>query len=188
MLEEIIIAGFGGQGIIFAGKVLSEAALIEGRQVACTASYGPEMRGGTANSGVIISDLPIGSLSVTSPTIVVVMNEPSMEKYNTLVRSGGMLVINESLVRSKSVRTDVQVVYVAATDLAASLGNKDVANVVIIGALLAARPVVLPATMDSALRKVLDKSHPDKLAANMRAIRLGMESAKRTNQTSHPSR
>lgn len=175
MLEEILIAGFGGQGVILAGHLLGEAALAEGREVACAVSYGPEMRGGTANASVIISDEPIGSLVVSHPTVAVVMNEPSMAKYEPLVKTGGLLIVNKSLVPSRSRREDITVVYIPATDLALELGSKAVANLILIGALVARRPVVATAAMGHALEKMMAREHPDFLTVDQQALRLGAE-------------
>jgi len=177
MHEEIIIAGFGGQGVILAGKLLCEAAMLDGKHVVCSVSYGPEMRGGTANSGVIISDKPIGSLVVSRPTTAIVMNEPSMAKFEPKVREGGLLIVNESLVKSKSGRKDIETLYIPATDLAARLGNKDVANVVIIGALLKLKTVVTAKSLTTALAKALSQKHPEALATDEKAINAGIDFA-----------
>lgn len=175
MLEEILIAGFGGQGVILAGHLLGEAALAEGKEVACTVSYGPEMRGGTAYASVIISDEPIGSLVVSRPTVAIVMNGPSMIKFEPVVGRGGLLIVNQSLIPNRSPREDIKAVYVPATDLALKLGNKAVANLILIGALLAVRPIVAAAALGHALETMMAKEHPDLLEINMRALRLGME-------------
>lgn len=176
MLEEILIAGFGGQGVIFAGRLLSEAALAEGRQVARVVSYGPEMRGGTAHCSVILSDEPIGSLVVAHPTAAIVMNEPSMAKFEPKVRQGGLLLVNRSLIPYRSRREDITVLYISATDQAVKVGNRAVANLILIGALVAARPIVAAATLSAALEKILGKEHPDLLAVNREALRLGLNS------------
>ncbi|MDP2728636.1 MAG: 2-oxoacid:acceptor oxidoreductase family protein [Dehalococcoidia bacterium] len=175
MHEEILIAGFGGQGVILAGKLLCQAAIVDGKQVVCSVSYGPEMRGGTANSGVIISDHPIGALMVSRPTIAILMNEPSMVKFEPLVRGGGLLLVNQSLVSSRSQRKDIRTLYVPAADLAVQLGNKDVANVVIIGALLGLKPVVTIAAVRDALKKALSRKHPEALAVDEKALQAGLD-------------
>lgn len=174
MFEEILIAGFGGQGVIFAGRLLSEAAMAEGKQVACSVSYGPEMRGGTANSSVIISDEPIGSLVVSRPTIAIVMNEPSMAKYEPAVRPAGLLIVNETLVSCKSKRDDITAIYISATDLATKAGNKAVANLILIGALIAIKPIVAAAAVSSAMKKILTKEHPGLLSLNDKALEIGL--------------
>ena len=174
MIEEILIAGFGGQGVIFAGRLLSEAAMVEGKQVACSVSYGPEMRGGTANSSVIISDEPIGSLVVSRPTIAIIMNEPSMVKFEPQVRSGGLLIINQTLVSSKSGREDVDAIYIPATELATKAGNKAVANLILLGALVAIKPILSASSLVSALKTILTKEHPGLLALNEKALDIGL--------------
>lgn len=173
MHEEIVIAGFGGQGVILAGKLLCEAAMKEGKQVVCSVSYGPEMRGGTASSGVIISDQPIGALVIFRPTIAVVMNQTSMDKYEPRVREGGILIINESLVKTDSQRTDIKILRIPATDLAAEAGNKNAANAVIIGALLAVKPVVSGPAISAAIEKAFSKSRSEAIQISMKALRLG---------------
>lgn len=177
MIEEILIAGFGGQGVIFVGRLLSEAAMAEGKQVACSVSYGPEMRGGTANSSVIISDGPIGSLVVSHPTIAIIMNEPSMAKYEPAVRPGGLLIVNETLVSYKSKRDDVTAIYISATDLATKAGNKAVANLILIGALVAIKPILSASSLGSALKKILTKEHPGLLPLNEKALEIGLSRA-----------
>ena len=115
--NEIIIAGFGGQGLLFSGKVLAYAGLLEGRELSWLPSYGPEMRGGTANCNVILSDTPVGSPIVQHPTILMVMNTPSLDKYESTVRPGGMIFVDSSLITRKVQRTDVTAVYVPAAEI-----------------------------------------------------------------------
>lgn len=180
MFEEVLIAGFGGQGIIFAGRLLCEAALAEGKQVACAVSYGPEMRGGTANSSVVISDEPIGSTVVTHPTVAIVMNGPSMTKFEPRVRPSGLLIVNRTLVHQESRREGIETTHVPASAMAGRIGNKDVANVVLLGVLLAARPVVSPGALREALDKMLPKGRADLRVMNDKALRMGMEWVKRS--------
>jgi 2-oxoglutarate ferredoxin oxidoreductase subunit gamma len=142
MHEEVIISGFGGQGALFAGQLLTYTGMDEGWHVTWIPSYGPEMRGGTAHCIVIISDDVIGSPIVSQPSVCIVMNPASMEKYEPLVKPGGLLVANSTLVRERSARKDIQVVYVPANDLAAELGNAKMANVVLLGAALGAREIL----------------------------------------------
>lgn len=182
MLEEIVIAGFGGQGVIFAGRLLCEAALAEGKQVACAVSYGPEMRGGTANCSVIISDEPIGSLVVNRPTVAVVMNEPSLAKFEPRVKESGLLIVNRSLVSHESRRQDIQALYIPATELALHIGNKAVANLVLIGALVAVRPVVSAQAVMASLVKILPRFIGAGLVAiNQQAFHMGLEQGKATD-------
>lgn len=173
MFEEILIAGFGGQGVIFAGRLLCEAAMLDGKQVACSVSYGPEMRGGTANCSVIISDEPIGSLVVTHPTVAVVMNEPSMARFEPRVRSGGLLIVNESLVPYKSTRGNIKGLYIPATGMAAQLGNRAVANLILVGSLLAVKPLASEIAVRASLEKMLGKGRLALLPTNEEALRAG---------------
>jgi 2-oxoglutarate ferredoxin oxidoreductase subunit gamma len=175
MHEEVIISGFGGQGALFAGQLLTYTGLDEGRQVTWIPSYGPEMRGGTAHCIVIISDDDIGSPIISRPTMCVVMNPPSMDKYEPLVKSGGLLVANSTLVRSKSERDDIDVVYIPANELAAELGNVKMANVVLLGAMLGKREI-LPL---EGIKRTLEQHIPERrkhiIEPNKRALDRGVE-------------
>lgn len=137
MAHELIIAGFGGQGVMAMGKILAEAALKEGRNVSWLPSYGPEMRGGTANCNVIISDEPVGAPIVTEATAAIVMNRPSLDKFENDVIPGGALLINSSLIDKKATRDDINVYYVPANDIANELGTGKIANMIMLGAYLA---------------------------------------------------
>jgi 2-oxoglutarate ferredoxin oxidoreductase subunit gamma len=153
MHEEIIVSGFGGQGALFAGQLLTYTGMDEGWHVTWIPSYGPEMRGGTAHCIVILSDDDIGSPIIRQPTMCIVMNPASMDKYEPLVQPGGLLVANSTLVRDRSKRDDIETVYVPANELALELGNVRMANVVLLGAMLGMREVVslkgIERTMDS---------------------------------------
>lgn len=142
MQDEIIFAGFGGQGVLFAGQLVAYTALAENKHVTWIPSYGPEMRGGTANCTVVISDDPVGSPVTSHPSIAVVFNNPSLEKYESLVKPGGLLVINESLVTLPTQRTDITIIRIPATSLASELGEVRLTNMLLLGALLAQRPVI----------------------------------------------
>jgi len=133
MQTEIIIAGFGGQGVLFGGQLLTYAAMDEGKEVTWIPSYGPEMRGGTANCTVVISDDEIGSPMVSNPQAAIVMNLPSLDKYEPLIKPGGVLVINESMVDRKPLRKDINVVMVKANDIAEKLGDRRLSNMVMLG-------------------------------------------------------
>ena len=137
MTHEIIMAGFGGQGVMAMGKILAEAALKEGKNVSWLPSYGPEMRGGTANCNVIISEEPVGAPVVTEATAAIVMNRPSLDKFENDVIPGGILLINSSLIDRKAIRDDIRVYYVPANDIANELGTGKIANMVMLGAYLA---------------------------------------------------
>lgn len=139
---ELIIAGFGGQGILFLGEILTKAAVLEGKQATWMPSYGPEQRGGTATCTVVISDEPVGSPVVADPDVAIVLNRPSMEKFEPRVRPGGLLIIHRSMVDTVATRTDIRVLEVDALEEATSLGRPQIANMVLLGALLASRPIV----------------------------------------------
>lgn len=177
MHEEIIFAGFGGQGVLFVGQLLAYTALEEGRHVTWIPSYGPEMRGGTANCTVVISDEPIGSPVCLHPSIAVAFNNPSLEKYEPLVRPGGLLVVNRSLIVAPPTRTDLEIVLIPATEVATEMGQVRVANMILLGALLARQPVVSPHAVLSVLQEKLGarKAHLHDLnsAALERGLALG---------------
>jgi 2-oxoglutarate ferredoxin oxidoreductase subunit gamma len=173
MQTEIIIAGFGGQGVLFGGQLLSYAAMDEGKEVTWIPSYGPEMRGGTANCTVVISDEEIGSPFVHQPAAVIAMNRPSLDKYEPLVRPGGVLVVNTSMVDRKVERTDVQVVEVDANAQAEKLGDQRMANMILLGAMLSKLPVLPVEAIEHALKEHLPARHQRLLAQNYRALREG---------------
>lgn len=175
MHHEIIVAGFGGQGVLFAGQLLAYAGLAEGRHVTWIPSYGPEMRGGTAHCTVIVSDEEIGSPLVRNPTALLVMNPPSLEKYAALVQKDGVLLLDSTLIEQRSDRTDIHEIAIPAKAMADELGAPQIANVVMLGALLAATHVVALETMEEVLGQHLSARHRDKLQANLRALRAGAE-------------
>lgn len=172
MQTEIIIAGFGGQGALFAGQLLAYAAMDEGYHVTWIPSYGPEMRGGTANCTVVISDEPIGSPLVRNPKAVITMNQPSLEKFAPHVAAGGVLVVNSTAVQAPAL-PGRRVIAVPATEEAERLGSAKVANLMLLGALLAALPVLSLEAVERALEAHLPAHHRDKLAANRQALRRG---------------
>lgn len=174
--HSILLAGFGGQGILFAGKVIAYAGLIEGNEVSWLPSYGPEMRGGTANCSVSISDEPIGCPLITNPNIFLAMNLPSYERFIGNVEKGGVVVVDSTLIEEKSDRTDIHASYIPATKLASDNGLQGLANMIMLGKLLKESSF---ASYD-AIIKSLEKSIPPKKAAmlekNRKAIELGMNS------------
>jgi len=178
MQHDIIISGFGGQGALFAGQLLAYAAMDEGRHVTWIPSYGPEMRGGTAHCTVIVSDEEIGSPLVRSPSAAIVLNNPSMEKYLKLVREGGYLLINRSLINLSSTRTDIHAIDIPANDEAAALGNAKLLNVILLGALIACTEVVPLAAVERALEAHLPQRHRNLLELNKAALRRGAELAR----------
>lgn len=176
MQEEIVISGFGGQGQLFAGQILAYAGMMEGRKVAWIPSYGPEMRGGTANCTVIVGDEDVGSPIVLYPSAVVAMNPPSLDKYEPLVKPGGVLIVNTSLGTRPLRRTDLRTVTVAASEEALkAAGTERLANMVALGVLLAVLPVVSMDSVLAALRKVLGECRADLYEANEKALRRGLE-------------
>lgn len=177
MQTEIIFAGFGGQGILFAGMVLAYAGMDAGKNVSWLPSYGPEMRGGTANVTVALSNEEIGSPIVQQPQIAVVFNLPSMEKYETLVKEGGLLVYNSSLVNTTPRRTDITYLPVPATGIARELGNEKTANMVALGAMVAASGILPLEAIRQALKKHLPAGKQELLNHNLQAIRRGAQLA-----------
>lgn len=173
MQTEIIFAGFGGQGVLFAGQVLAYAAMDNGLEVTWIPSYGPEMRGGTANCTVIISDEEIGSPNVRNPAVVVAMNLPSLDKYEMLVKAGGHLIVNASMVDRAVTRTDIHTVLVPANEISEGLGSKKMTNMVLLGALLANVPLLPLEAVEKSLREHLPEKHHKLLPMNYQALREG---------------
>ncbi|MDW8327029.1 MAG: 2-oxoacid:acceptor oxidoreductase family protein [Anaerolineales bacterium] len=173
MQHELILSGFGGQGALFAGQLLAYAAMDEGLHVTWIPSYGPEMRGGTAHCTVIISDDEIGSPLVRHPTAAVVMNQPSLDKYEPLVVPGGVLVVNTSLTTRATTREDIRIIPVPANAIAEELGNGKMANIVMTGALVAATNVLSIEAVERALEAHLPEKARHLLEANRQALRRG---------------
>lgn len=183
MFEGILIAGFGGQGVLSTGQLLAYAGMVEGKHVAWIPSYGPEMRGGTANCGVTISDQPISSPVVSEPTVLIAMNRPSLEKFEKSVVPGGLILVNSSLIDIKATRTDVRVMYVPANDMAEELGMGKVANNIILGVLLEETGVVSMDSVEESLRKVLPPRRHNLIPINRQALEVGARLVK-DNQSS----
>lgn len=177
MQTEIVISGFGGQGVLFAGQILAYAAIHADKEVTWFPSYGPEMRGGTANCTVVISDEEIGSPNVRNPEAVIIMNLPSLEKYEKLVRSGGTLIINSSLINREVQRKDIKVVKIAANEVAEEIGDRRLTNMVLLGALLERVPVLPVEVVKKALEAHLPARRRNLLEANMVALDKGVELA-----------
>ncbi len=178
MNEEIIFSGFGGQGALFAGQLLAYSALDSGLHVTWIPSYGPEMRGGTAHCTVVVSDEPIGSPLVRNPRAAVALNLPSFEKYESVIKPGGLLVYNVSLAPVQPVRSDIQYMAVPANDIAERLGNVRMANVVLLGAYLSVTGYLTLETVETALDLHLGQRQRKYLAANKQALREGAEFAR----------
>ena len=172
---EILIAGFGGQGVLFAGKLLAYKGLLEGRQLSWLPSYGPEMRGGTANCSIILSDIPVGSPIVSNPDILIAMNLPSFEKYEASVKAGGMIVADSSLIEKKTTRDDVKAFYIPATQLAKENGMPTLANMIILGKVIKESSIVEYGNIEEALKKVVSAKRIELLDINRRAIEIGYE-------------
>jgi 2-oxoglutarate ferredoxin oxidoreductase subunit gamma len=175
MQTEIMIAGFGGQGVLFAGQVLAYAAMDNGKEVTWIPSYGPEMRGGTANCTVIIADKEIGSPMVRHPRALIAMNLPSLDKYEPVVAKDGTLIVNSSLIERPARREDLICVFVPANEIAESLGDKRMTNVVMVGALLATIPVLPIEAIEKALEDHLPERHKKLLPLNFQALRAGAD-------------
>ncbi len=178
MHEEVIVSGFGGQGALFAGQLMAYAGMAEGRFVTWIPSYGPEMRGGTAHCVVIVSDDPIGSPIIRCPSAAIVLNRPSFEKYESLVTAGGVLVVNSSLIDCPSVRTDITCVQAPGNDVAIELGDVRMANVVLLGALLAARPIVSFESVMTVLEEHIPARRRKIVEPNKQALMRGASYAK----------
>jgi 2-oxoglutarate ferredoxin oxidoreductase subunit gamma len=178
MKQEIIISGFGGQGVMVMGQLLTYAGMLEDKHVSWMPSYGPEMRGGTANCAVIIDDSSIGAPTVSEPTAAVVLNLPSLDKFERTVRPKGALIVNSSLINKQAERTDIDVHYVPINDIAAELGNPKVVNMVALGALLAATGVVeVEAVMTAFGKKFASK--PKIVEVNREAVMRGYNAVKK---------
>jgi 2-oxoglutarate ferredoxin oxidoreductase subunit gamma len=173
MQTEVVIAGFGGQGVLFAGQVLAYAAMDFGKEVTWIPSYGPEMRGGTANCTVIVADEEIGSPLVRNPRSAIVLNLPSLDRYEPMVIRGGVLIANASLVNRPLARSDLDGVLIPANEIAEAIGNKRLINIVMLGALLAKLPVLPMEAVEEALRNHLPERHRHLLGSNLEALHQG---------------
>ena len=172
---QILIAGFGGQGILFAGKFLAYKGLLEELQVSWLPSYGPEMRGGTANCNVILSDTPVGSPIVTTPDVLIAMNLPSLQKYVDTVAPGGQIYLDSSLIDVKVERSDVEVFYIPASQMARDNGIATLANMIIIGALLENHSELSFEGVDTVVEKLVPAKKAALVELNKKALSLGRE-------------
>lgn len=171
----MIFAGFGGQGVLFAGKIAAYAGLIEGRELSWLPSYGPEMRGGTANCSVCISERPIGSPLVTAPNVLVAMNQPSLQRFIDAVEPGGLVILDSSLIDLPIARADITVHRVPASALAEEHGLAGLANMILVGKLFYELDFCPPATLDQAIEKCVPARKAAMLDLNRRAVALGAE-------------
>ena len=172
---QILIAGFGGQGILFAGKFLAYKGLLEEKQVSWLPSYGPEMRGGTANCNVILSETPVGSPIITQPDVLIAMNLPSLQKYVDTVVPGGQIYVDSSLIDAKVERTDVAVFYIPATQMAKDAGVATLANMIITGHLLEHHPELSFEGTDTVVNKLVPAKKAELVELNMKALQMGKE-------------
>ena len=173
MTYETIMAGFGGQGLLFSGKVLAHAALIENKELSWLPSYGPEMRGGTASCSVIVSDGAVGSPIVSKPDVLVAMNLPSLDRFESSVVPGGMIFADSTLIERRTARDDVKAFYVPATKLASDNGYPTLANMILLGKILAELGEFSGEGVEAALAKVISAKHADMKEVNLNALRLG---------------
>ena len=173
MTTQILLAGSGGQGLLFAGKFLAHAGMMEGREVSWFPSYGPEARGGTSNCSVILSDDPIGSPVVLQPDVLIALNLPSYLKYEPNVRPGGLLIADNSMISEKCLRDDIRASYLPATQMAYDEGMKGLANMILIGRMLKETGLFAPGTVEPSMQKCIPPNKSAMLAMNLRAIALG---------------
>lgn len=178
MLWTNIFAGFGGQGVLLIGKLLAQAGLYEGREVSWLPSYGPEMRGGTANCSVVVSDAPIASPCINMANCVIAMNRPSLDKFEQNVLPGGKLFINSSIIDKKATRTDIEVYYVPCNEIADSLNNPKVGNMAMLGAYIEATKAVDSKSVLEALLHSLGEKKAHLIPLNEQAIELGKQAVR----------
>lgn len=178
MTEQIILAGFGGQGVLLAGQIIAYAGMNEGKNVSWLPSYGPEMRGGTANCNVVVSDEEVGSPVVVEADCVVVMNRPSLEKYEKDLKPGGLLLLDSDLIEVEPTRTDVKVVKVPASSLAEKAGSVKAANMVMLGAYNACTHIVDNKTIIECLAKIMGEKKAHLIPMNEQALEMGAQAAK----------
>lgn len=175
MKEEVIMAGFGGQGVMSIGKLLSYAGMKEKKEVSWMPSYGPEMRGGTANCTVIVSDKKIPSPLSSKPDSIIVMNLPSLDKFAPKVKSGGTIFVNSSLISKEVQRDDVEVIKIPANKIADELGNSKAANMAMLGAYIAKKEIVNLDTVKNSLKNVLPERRHSLIPINKKALNRGKE-------------
>ena len=175
MTHSYLIAGFGGQGLLFAGKFLAYKGLLENKEVSWLPSYGPEMRGGTASCSVIIGDEPVGSPIVEHPDVLMVMNLPSLNRYEQAVQPGGTIFVDSSLVDRRVERSDVKAIYVPATRLAVENNMTTLANMILTGRILAEMGEFDMDGVQAALKKVVSAKHPEMFDLNLKALQIGRD-------------
>ncbi|MDE6540311.1 MAG: 2-oxoacid:acceptor oxidoreductase family protein [Ruminococcus sp.] len=174
MTTEIVLAGFGGQGVLFAGKILAYCGLMDNKELSWLPSYGPEMRGGTANCSVCISDEPIGSPLVLTPDILIAMNQPSFDKFVDAVKPNGKIFVDSTLIDSKCERTDVECHYIPSSQLAEDNALKGGSNIILLGKLIKETNIFTLDTMKKAIEKVVPPTKAHLIENNFKAIEIGM--------------
>ncbi len=178
MERSVVIAGFGGQGVILAGKILAQAGMDHGLEVTWLPSYGPEMRGGTANCTVVTSDSPVGSPIVDEPSALIAMNLPSLEKFADQVAADGTIIVNSSLIESTVKRTDLHVISIPLNELATKIGNSRTINMIALGALIKATGIVPLETLKETMKKAFEDSGKAKVVPmNLQAVEEGYNAA-----------
>lgn len=181
MTEEIIIAGFGGQGVLSMGKILAYSGVMQNKEVSWMPSYGPEMRGGTSNVTVIISDERISSPTLNQFDTAIILNQQSMDKFESTVKPGGLLIYDPNGITHHPTRKDINIYQVAGTDKAAEMGNLKLFNMIILGGFLRMKPIVNPEFIEKGLEKSLPARHHGLIPDNMKAIEFGKEILKPMN-------
>ncbi len=175
MKEELIIAGFGGQGVLSMGKILAYSGIMQDQEVTCMPSYGPEMRGGTANVSVIISDKKISSPILSRFDSAIILNQQSLDKFESQVKPGGLLIYDPNGISRHPVRKDITVCSISAVDESAALGNSKAYNMVVLGAYLKKKPIVSLENVIRGLKKSIPERHQGLIPMNEKAIQVGME-------------
>ena len=170
---QLLIAGFGGQGVLFAGKFIAYKGLLEGKEISWLPSYGPEMRGGTANCSVITSDTPVGSPIVSNPDVLMAMNLPSLDKYEDATVSGGKIFVDSTLIDRKVKRTDVDAFYIPATKMAKDAGIPTLANMIMVGKMIRETGMISFDDIEAALKKVVSAERAELLDYNLKALEAG---------------
>ncbi len=183
MQEEIIIAGFGGQGVLSMGQILCYSGVMENKEVSWMPSYGPEMRGGTANCIAIISDTRISSPIVTKFDTVIALNQPSLDKFESAVKPGGLLIYEASTILNPPKRTDIDIIPIEAANEAAKLKNSRVMNMIVLGAFLQKKPILKMENIIEGIKKVLPERYHHLIPLNKQALKRGMELAEKVGVT-----
>lgn len=171
--SQILIAGFGGQGVLFTGKMLAYKGMYEGKEVSWLPSYGPEMRGGTANCSVILSNSPVGSPIVSKPDILMVMNLPSLDKYENAVPAGGKIFVDSTFIDRKVNRDDVDVYYIPATKMASDAGVPTLANMILLGKVIKETDVISLDGMRTMFEKIISAKRQNLIETNLKTIEMG---------------